>query len=171
MRLLALCRVLALPVALALTVPSAMADTVSTNLFRSFDFTGSFALPIDAAFALDGPDDARRLANDRLGSWLGTDTMIQYTHSYGISLFDPGVSTPPDDNRLLFRALSEVVFEGGALSPSPQSSVLDVRWVCAPSFLQCGTGLVSTSRSSSIAGTAFATPAAVLQGFTLRSSA
>ncbi len=171
MRLITLCRALALPGVLALSATTVQAETISTNLIRNFDFAGSFALPIDTALTLDTADDARRLASDRLGTWLGTSTTIQYTHSYGISLLDPGVSTLPADYRLLFSAASTISFEGGALAPSPQSSVLDRTWICGAENLQCSSNMVSVSRNDSIISPALANPEAVLRGFTVRSSA
>lgn len=164
-------RRLSLSLLLSVAAPAAMGGAVSTNLVRDFDFSGSLVSPIDAVLALGSADDAFRLSNDRLGEWLGTTATINYTHRYGISLLDPGVSTLPDEVRMLFRAQSDAVFAGGELLPSNHLSVLNQYWGCSTDILQCTTGMVYSQRAGTINANAFSDMTSVLQGFSLSTSA
>lgn len=163
-------RCLSIALLLCIATPSAVAGTISTNVVRNFSFAGSFESPIDAVLQLDSASDASRLANDRLGSWVGTTATLTYTHLYGISLLDPGVSTPPGENRPLFRARSDAHFTGGELVPPDHVSVVNKGWVCEAQTLKCNTSMVYAQRTGGFTTTTFTGPAAVLQGFSLTTS-
>ena len=141
---------LAAPCLMALPANTALASTLSTNLVTNFDVSHSFNEVLEADIAMDALLATQRLTNARLGDWQSAAITLTYTHSYAISILDPGVSTLPAAARNLLSIETQMDLSGALIGPVPVHSQINTTWSCVATALKCSTATVGKSRSDTV---------------------
>ncbi|MDP2788032.1 MAG: PEP-CTERM sorting domain-containing protein [Pseudomonadota bacterium] len=154
----------ALVLAAIISTPAA-AGVIDTNLTTSFNLTGTFSQAIDADVLPNAVSAAQRLFNSRLGDWQSTAATTAYTHSYSISVLDPGVSALPAEARLLLNVKTQATISGNVIGDVDKISSIDTKWSCANTVLKCSSSLVGKSDSGTLTHSSFANANDVLGGF------
>lgn len=157
----------ALALALAQS-PAVAQDLIATELsldIASFaDAAGGLSLSLPA----DSPALRQRLFNPRLGDWVSGRVQLTLNYVNEVAVLDPGVASPPAEDRFLLRLNSVVQASGALLSGGAQTLNTGSRVYCRSGLLRCNEEPVGFSRALLLDVQMPGTQAALIQGLQLR---
>lgn len=157
----------ALALALAQS-PAVAQDLIATELsldIASFaDAAGGLSLSLPA----DSPALRQRLFNPRLGDWVSGRVQLTLNYVNEVAVLDPGVASPPAEDRFLLRLNSVVQASGALLSGGAQTLNTGSRVYCRSGLLRCNEEPVGFSRALLLDVQMPGTQAALIQSLQLR---
>jgi hypothetical protein len=125
----------ALALGATIVVPAGAA-TIEGNLDLVIFKRERMDAPLDAGFSLD-PVRAAILGSERLGTWLGTSVEASnLAYVIAPAIDDPGVTTPPTDDRAVANYTMSVQVDG-SLQRDPLTVNPTMRFVCPAPSTQC----------------------------------
>jgi hypothetical protein len=141
-----------------------VATEYSLDIFSFADAAGGLSLSLPE----DSPALRQRLLNPRLGDWISGTVALTLNYANEVSVLDPGVASPPGEDRSLLRLNSVLRASGALLKDGPQTLSTGSRIYCRGSVTRCNDEPVGFSRPLALELQMPGAPAAVIQGLQLR---
>lgn len=116
------------------------AAEIEANMSLSFHERASLNAGIDVTKFLDSTLAAQRLVNERLGNWTGTSIQfLPMEYRVAVAVNDPGVGTPPAEDRQLVGVSVFGQLGGDLLGGASVVSDASQTYVCPAGNLMCNT--------------------------------